>query len=76
MTQPIEPSAHSIGWPFSYLDVVAIVVSCIVVLLIRAAVGLKSRPEGVSLSVRRFGRRSNFLQRPYATVLAYRRNSW
>ena len=48
----IEPSALSIGSLFSYLGVIAVVVPYVVVLLIRAAVGLKSKPKGVSLGVK------------------------
>jgi hypothetical protein len=42
----VEPSPHSIGSLFSYLGVIAVVVSYVVVFLIRAAVGLKSKLEG------------------------------
>jgi hypothetical protein len=52
MTPLIEPSALSIGSLFSYLGVIAIAIPCIVVLLIRAAVGHQSKPEGVSLDVK------------------------
>jgi hypothetical protein len=43
----VEPSPHSIGSLFSYLGVIAVVLSYVVVFLIRAAVGLKSKLEGV-----------------------------
>jgi len=48
----VEPSPHSIGSLFSYLGVIAVVVSYVVVFLIRAAVGLKSKLEGVSSGVK------------------------
>jgi hypothetical protein len=43
----VEPSPLSIGTLFSYLGVIAVTVPGAVVLLIRAAVGLKSKLEGV-----------------------------
>jgi hypothetical protein len=43
----VEPSPHAIGSLFAYLGVIAVVVPYALVLLIRAAVGLKSRLEGV-----------------------------
>ena len=43
----VEPSPMSIGSLFSYLGVIAVVVAYAVVFLIRAAVGLKSKLEGV-----------------------------
>jgi hypothetical protein len=52
VTPLIEPGAHSIGWLFSYLGEVWIVVPCIVLLLIRVAVGLKLNAEGISLGVK------------------------
>jgi hypothetical protein len=48
----VEPSPLSIGTLFSYLGVIAVVVSYVVVLLIGAIIGLKSKPEGVSLGVK------------------------
>src|SRR5580704_8639628 len=48
----VEPSPHAIGSLFSYLGVVAVVVPCVVVLLIRAVVGLKSKAEGFQLGVK------------------------
>jgi hypothetical protein len=48
----VEPSALSIGTLFSYLGVIAVVVPYVVVLLIRAVIGLKSKLEGVSLGVK------------------------
>ena len=48
----VEPSPHSIGTLFSYLGVIAVVVPYVVVLLIRAVIGLKSKLEGVSLGVK------------------------
>jgi hypothetical protein len=52
VTPLIETGAHSIGWLFSYPAEVWIVVPCIVGHSIRAAVGLKSNAEGVSLGVK------------------------
>jgi hypothetical protein len=46
----VEPSPHSIGSLFSYLGVIAVVVPYVVVLLIRAAVGHKSKLEGALAS--------------------------
>jgi hypothetical protein len=43
----VEPGPHAIGSLFSYLGVIAVVVSYVVVFLIRAAVSLKSKLEGV-----------------------------
>ena len=48
----VEPSPHAIGSLFSYIGVVAVVVPCVVVLLIRAVVGLKSKAEGFQLGVK------------------------
>ena len=47
-----EPSELSIGTLFSYLGVIAVVAPYMVVLLVRAAVGLKSKITGVSLGVK------------------------
>ena len=52
MTPLVEPSPLSIGSLFSYLGVIAVVVPCVAVLLIRAAVGLKSKITGVSFGVK------------------------
>jgi len=43
----VEPSPHAIGSLFAYLGVIGVVVSYVVVFLIRAAVGFKSKLEGV-----------------------------
>jgi hypothetical protein len=43
----VEPSPHAVGSLFSYLGVIAVAVSYGAVFLIRAAVGLKSKLEGV-----------------------------
>jgi hypothetical protein len=48
----VEPSPHAIGTLFSYLGVIAVVVPYLIVLLIRAVLGLISRPESVSLGVK------------------------
>ena len=48
----VEPSPHAIGTLFSYLGVIAVVAAYMVVLLVRAAVGLKSKITGVSLGVK------------------------
>jgi len=48
----VEPSPHSIGSLFAYLGAIAVVVPYLVVLLILAAIGRKSKPEGVSLGVK------------------------
>jgi|GEM_PF-2017068 len=48
----IEPSYLSIGTLFSYLGVIAVAVPSIVVLLIRAALGLNSKPEAVLSGVK------------------------
>jgi hypothetical protein len=47
----VEPSVLSIGTLFSFLGMFAVVVPYAVVLLIRAAFGLKSKFEGVSSDV-------------------------
>jgi hypothetical protein len=48
----VEPSELSIGTLFSYLGVIAVVAPYMVVLLVRAAIGLKSKITGVSLGVK------------------------
>ena len=48
----VEPSELSIGTLFSYLGVIAVVAAYMVVLLVRAVVGLKSKITGVSLGVK------------------------
>jgi hypothetical protein len=52
VTPLLEPSALSIGTLFAYIGVIAVAVSGAVVFLIRAAMGLGSKPEGVSLGVK------------------------
>lgn len=48
----IEPSPLSIGSLFCYLGIVAVAIPWLAVLLIRRLVGLRSKPEGVSLGVK------------------------
>jgi hypothetical protein len=48
----VEASELAVGTLFAYLGVIAVVVPYLVVLLIRAAMGLKSKTEGVSLGVK------------------------
>jgi len=48
----IEPSPLSIGSLFCYLGIVAVIIPWLAVLLIRGFVGLRSKPEGVSLGVK------------------------
>ena len=52
VTPLLEPSALSIGTLFSYIGVIAVAVSGAAVFLIRAAMGLKSKPQDVSLGVK------------------------
>jgi hypothetical protein len=49
VTPWIEPSPLSIGSLFCYLGVIAVAIPWLAVLLIRRLVGLRPKPEGVSL---------------------------
>jgi len=52
VTPWIDPGPLSIGSLFCYLGIIAIAIPWLAVLLIRGLVGLRSKPEGVSLGVK------------------------